>query len=106
MSVQDAGLSCQTRPNILVGAPSLDIREHELSEPIDHMHARLCTRSEEAMRIAGIPEPSKHYFVDDSALNVKGAKKLGWNSYLFDEDGSAQVQPGQVDASINSLQGD
>ncbi|KAK9900818.1 pyrimidine 5'-nucleotidase [Cystobasidium minutum MCA 4210] len=59
---------------------------------------------EEAMRIAGIPEPSKHYFVDDSALNVKGAKKLGWNSYLFDEDGSAQVQPGQVDASINSLQ--
>lgn len=61
--------------------------------------------SEEAMRIAGILEPSKHYFVDDSALNVKGAKKLGWNSYLFDEDGTAKIQPGEVDAVISSLQG-
>lgn len=58
------------------------------------------------MRIVSIPEPSKHHFVDDSALNVKGAKKVGWNSYLFDEEKTAKVQPGEVDAVITSLQGE
>lgn len=66
---------------------------------------QLRVSSEEAMRIAGIPEPSKQYFVDDSALNVKGAKNLGWKSYLFDEEGTAKVQPEEVDGIIRSLQG-
>lgn len=62
--------------------------------------------SEEAMRIVSILEPSKHYFVDDSVLNVKGAQKVGWNSCLFDEERTAKVQPGEVDAVITSLQGE
>jgi pyrimidine and pyridine-specific 5'-nucleotidase len=58
------------------------------------------------MSICGISEPERHFFVDDSALNVKGAKRMGWNAYLFDEDGSAKVEPGEVNACIRSLQGE
>lgn len=61
--------------------------------------------SEEAMSLAGITDPSKHYFVDDSALNVKGAKQAGWNAYLFDEEGTAKVVAGEVDGTISSLSG-
>ena len=57
------------------------------------------------MSIAGILDPTKHYFVDDSALNVKGAKRVGWKSYLFDEEKTAKVQPDEVDAIITSLEG-
>lgn len=57
------------------------------------------------MYLVEMPEPRKHYFVDDSALNVKGAKQVGWNSYLFDEDGTAKVEAGDVDGVIKSLQG-
>lgn len=73
----------------------------------DSITDELCRdfNSEEAMSLVNISDPLKHYFVDDSALNVRGAKALGWNSYLFDEDGTAKVQPGEVDSTIKSLQG-
>jgi pyrimidine and pyridine-specific 5'-nucleotidase len=59
------------------------------------------------MQICGVSDPSKHYFVDDSLLNVRGAKKEGWNSFLFDEDGSYQgkYQEGEIDGVVSRLQG-
>ncbi|KAI5481127.1 pyrimidine 5'-nucleotidase [Pseudohyphozyma bogoriensis] len=41
-----------------------------------------------ALTAAGSPDPSKCYFVDDSALNMKGANAVGWAKLaLFDELG-------------------
>lgn len=57
------------------------------------------------MSLAGISDPEKHFFVDDSALNVKGAKHVGWNSYLFDEESTAKIQAGEVDGIVKSLKG-
>ena len=38
------------------------------------------------MEVIGVKDPSKCYFVDNSALNVKAAKELGWGScVLFSE---------------------
>jgi hypothetical protein len=56
------------------------------------------------MHISGISDPSKHYFVDDSVLNTKGAKAVGWNVWLFDEDAAAALEPGQVNGTIQSLE--
>ena len=58
------------------------------------------------MQICGIFEPSKHYFVDDATLNAKGAKAMGWHVWLYDEDGSANIDTGTLDGSIRSLEGE
>lgn len=60
------------------------------------------------MQICGVSDPSKHYFVDDSLLNVRGSKKEGWNSWLFDEDGAyaGKVKEGELDGVISSIQGE
>lgn len=34
----------------------------------------------QAMKCIGLSDPSKCYFVDDSALNIRAAKDLGWHS--------------------------
>ena len=57
------------------------------------------------MQLSGVSEPSKHYFVDDSALNVKGAAAQGWNAWHFDEDGTAQIPAGAIAGTVQSLQG-
>ena len=57
------------------------------------------------MRICGISDPSQHYFVDDSILNAKGAKAVGWRMWLFDEDGTTNVEDSGLDGSIRSLEG-
>lgn len=57
------------------------------------------------MQLSGVSEPSKHYFVDDSALNVKGAAAQGWNAWHFDEDGTAQIPAGTIAGTVQSLQG-
>lgn len=43
---------------------------------------------EEAMEHTGVHDSGRIFFVDDSALNVRGAIEMGWNVVLFDEDGS------------------
>lgn len=58
------------------------------------------------MQICGMVDPSKHYFVDDSLLNCKGAKAVGWNVWLFDEDSTHTVEPGAVNGTIRSLEGE
>ncbi|KAL7006108.1 putative suppressor of disruption of TFIIS [Cystobasidiomycetes sp. EMM_F5] len=56
------------------------------------------------MQLSGISEPQRHYFIDDSVLNVKGAQVHGWNAWHFDEDGTGQLPEGSVAGSVRSLQ--
>lgn len=51
-----------------------------------------------AILASGQPDVSKHYFVDDSALNIKGAHALGWGHVvLFDEFGGEDVKLGGIE---------
>lgn len=72
--------------------------------------------SRQAMRRAGVTDMSRCLFVDDSLLNCRAAKKLGWHHVVwFCEDGKAgahmHAAPMEnpkavdgVDAVISSLQ--
>lgn len=54
----------------------------------------------DALRHVSTPPPpvSSLYFVDDSALNVRGANALGWrHCVLFDEGGSEEDRLGSVE---------
>ena len=51
----------------------------------------------EAMKKAGVSDPSKCFFVDDSLLNITAAKKLGWGHCAhFLEAGLETVEGGRV----------
>lgn len=57
----------------------------------------------EALAHVRVTDPSRVYFVDDSALNVKGAHALGWaHVVLFDEDGGAS-DPDQPNGGAAAL---
>ncbi|KAF2747803.1 pyrimidine 5-nucleotidase [Sporormia fimetaria CBS 119925] len=59
---------------------------------------------EKAMREAGVEECDRCYFVDDSALNVNAAWKLGWHSvHLLDKDDPAPEHPA-CEHDIRSLE--
>ena len=48
------------------------------------------------MKVAGILDPAKCYFVDDSRLNIKAALQLGWtHSVHFCERGLVHVEGGK-----------
>ncbi len=50
----------------------------------------------QALKTAGITDPSKCYFVDDSLTNVKAARTLGWgNCVHFCERGLLHVEGGK-----------
>ena len=50
----------------------------------------------QALKIAGVLDPSKCYFVDDSLTNVKAARALGWgNCVHFCERGLLHVEGGK-----------
>ncbi|KAH7914211.1 pyrimidine 5-nucleotidase [Hygrophoropsis aurantiaca] len=50
-----------------------------------------------AMKRAGISDPAKCYFVDDSRLNVVSAKRLGWGRCVhFYESGLETVEGGKI----------
>ncbi|KAL8277118.1 hypothetical protein RQP46_010446 [Phenoliferia psychrophenolica] len=50
-------------------------------------------------------DPSKNYFVDDSAINVKGAHALGWgHCVLFDEHGNEAEKLGGIE-KVDSTSG-
>ena len=50
----------------------------------------------QALKAAGISDPSKCYFVDDSLSNVKAARALGWGSCIhFCERGLLHVEGGK-----------
>lgn len=52
----------------------------------------------EALAAGGQPDPSKVYFVDDSALNIKGAHALNWgHCVLFDEHGDQRPKLGGLE---------
>lgn len=52
----------------------------------------------EAVLAGGQPDPVKNYFVDDSALNIRGAHALGWgHAVLFDELGNETEKLGGLD---------
>ncbi|BGP41998.1 Putative suppressor of disruption of TFIIS [Rhodotorula kratochvilovae] len=55
--------------------------------------------NEALLHISDPPPPvSSIYFVDDSALNIRGANALGWgHCVLFDEGGSEEVRLGGLD---------
>ncbi|KAH7105406.1 pyrimidine 5-nucleotidase [Auriculariales sp. MPI-PUGE-AT-0066] len=47
---------------------------------------------QEAMQRAGVTDPSRCLFVDDSLLNCRAAKQLGWGHVVwFCEDGTAKI---------------
>ncbi|KAL0949452.1 hypothetical protein HGRIS_009507 [Hohenbuehelia grisea] len=49
-----------------------------------------------ALKTAGISDPSKCYFIDDSLSNIKAAKKLGWGRCVhFCEHGLESVEGGK-----------
>ena len=51
----------------------------------------------QAMEKAGISEPAKCYFVDDSHMNVKAARKLGWGHCVhFCERGLVHMEGGKA----------
>lgn len=60
-----------------------------------------------AMKIAGVDDPSRCLFADDSKKNVVAAKKLGWKTVLVgmvDRDTGNKVEtPPEADAHIASL---
>jgi len=60
------------------------------------------------MQICGVTDVSKHWFVDDSLLNVRGAGRQGWSSWLFDEDNTydGKVKEGEINGTVSSLQGE
>lgn len=45
--------------------------------------------------------------MDDSLLNVRGSQALGWNSWLYDEQGTSagKVKEGELSGVVSSLQG-
>lgn len=51
---------------------------------------------DKAMAQAGVKDPSKCYIVDDSRLNVVGAKELGWTSVHFVPDESSDAGTYQI----------
>lgn len=43
------------------------------------------------MLASGQPNPTSNYFVDDSAINIAGARKAGWRNVVhFDEEGDGR----------------
>jgi pyrimidine and pyridine-specific 5'-nucleotidase len=48
------------------------------------------------MEKAGVTDPSKCLFVDDSRKNCDGAQALGWSAVHFREDGLEVVEGGRV----------
>jgi len=65
-----------------------------------HALARPTAFFNDALRHVSTPPPpvSSLYFVDDSALNVRGANALGWrHCVLFDEGGSEEDRLGSVE---------
>lgn len=58
------------------------------------------------MQISGMLEPSKNFFVDDSVLNVKGAKSMNWQAWLFDEEDTTDVSELQIAGKVKSLEGE
>lgn len=55
----------------------------------------------DALAAAGSPDPSRVYFVDDSALNIKGAHGLRWgHCVLFDEHGDQRERLGGLDKLV------
>jgi len=63
-----------------------------------------------ALAQAGISDPSRSYFVDDSLKNVQAAKALGWGSCVYflehdDPEAQASHAPFEgVDHTIHDLQ--
>ncbi|CCM03166.1 uncharacterized protein FIBRA_05288 [Fibroporia radiculosa] len=68
----------------------------------DYSNSNFCCKPEAeyyhaALEKAGISDPSKCYFVDDSISNIKAAKTLGWGSCVhFCEHGMMSVEGGKV----------
>jgi len=51
----------------------------------------------QALKQAGISDPSRCYFVDDSRLNIVSAKRLGWGHCVhFHEVGLETVEGGKA----------
>lgn len=51
-------------------------------------------------------DPSKHYIIDDSAINIKGAKEVGWHSCVHFREPDDERPPaleGVADAFVSDL---
>lgn len=59
---------------------------------------------QKAMRQAQAPDLAKCYFVDDSALNIAGAKSFGWNTAHIVEPGATGPPEPVGDHQIQSLE--
>jgi len=56
----------------------------------------------DAMKKAGVSDPSKCFFVDDSRLNIEAARRLGWGRCAhFLETGLEAVEGGQAKKLTN-----
>nr|CRX79092.1 hypothetical protein ls5930a1_00142 [Leucosporidium scottii] len=82
----------------------LDLAEHfEGVVSCDYAAQEFSCKPEEAyfnaaLAAGGQPDPLQIYFVDDSALNIKGAHSLKWgHCVLFDEHGDQQEKLGGLE---------
>lgn len=71
-----------THTTALIQAPATDLPLSPFCPPI-HIACLPCNASllnalHQALKKAGITDPSKCYFVDDSLKNLKAAHALGW----------------------------
>jgi pyrimidine and pyridine-specific 5'-nucleotidase len=56
-----------------------------------------------AMQQAGATDASKCILIDDSELNIKGAKKMGWQAIHYVEDGIGLPDPPVGDGTVTDL---
>ncbi|KDN40691.1 hypothetical protein K437DRAFT_258556, partial [Tilletiaria anomala UBC 951] len=57
----------------------------------------------EAMEALGVDDPSKCFFVDDSAINVRAAKGLNWGSCILYREIAAPPSTGAERAAVSSF---
>lgn len=65
-----------------------------------HLHSPIISPDffQQALTAAGLKTAEKAYFVDDSAINIKGSNALGWgHCVLFDEFGNESERLGGLE---------
>lgn len=60
-----------------------------------------------AVAYSEVPDKSRHYFVDDSLLNVKGAKAFGWDNVIWFDEGrqNGKDEKGEVIGDLEGTRG-
>ena len=57
-----------------------------------------------AMKCAGVEDPSKCFFFDDSIGNIQSAREIGWQVVYIDEDSTQKMEESSIDEINASLE--